>query len=112
MPKTANIKKLLALYASSPWTCVHQPNKSLIEAYIQRAGNWATIAEVPASPHCNPREVAEFIIRAVNVYERNRGLMSEMAAALDICLETEKLSWAAEHDADVALRRARESGEI
>jgi hypothetical protein len=89
-----------------PWSCVHQEGKSQIEAYVMATGRREVLAEIlPTSGH-SAEQMAEFIVKAVNGLEHRECLINEMKAALEICLESEGLNWAAEHDAEIVLRRA------
>lgn len=99
------------LYAIAPWSCVHYPDRSEIEAYVEAAGDWEIIAEVRQTAHVAAEATANFIIRVVNDYEKTQHLINEMTAALENCLECEGLNWSAEHDAEVALRRAKQASE-
>jgi hypothetical protein len=94
----------------TPWSCQHHPEYSEIEAYIEAFGPRKIVVEVRSAAGVEARAVTRFIVEAVNGYARTRQLAGEMMAALETCLEGESLSWSAEHDAEVVLRRAREMG--
>ncbi len=105
----ANVKTVAAanqsLKATTPWACQHSAEGSSIDAYLESTGEWTTIARIPASADINPKEIAEQIVRAVNSYEKNHSMMSEMVEALKLCLECEGITWEAEHDADIMIDR-------
>ena len=61
-----------------------------IEAYIVEQGGRRTIAEVPASAYVNAREVATFITKAVNAYERNCDIIAGVETVLEAFLERKK----------------------
>jgi hypothetical protein len=91
-----------------PWSCQHHPDHSLIEAYVMGKGDWETIAEVRASAYVNAEQLANFIIKAVNNYDRHQKLIAELASALELCLECEGITWEVEQEAGVILRRIKQ----
>ncbi len=96
------------LYFLHPWNAVHRRDCSLIEAYVEGLGDWQTVAEVRPTGHIDVEETANFIVRAVNDYQLNNEFIDELVAALELCLESKGLTWEAEHEADVLIRRAAE----
>ncbi len=100
-------KKLLP-QTLTPWSCNHGQDKSEIEAYCLASGKRQVIAEVPYSNGIDHQRIAEFIGRAVNDYEPARELICSMAQVLEKFLELPTITWEAEHDADILVRRARE----
>jgi hypothetical protein len=111
MPKAARTPKTAAktkpLYPAAPWSCVHRGDHSLIEAHVDAAGDWQTVAEIRNSAHIAAEPTADFIARAVNDYESNQTLIAELIDALELCLACDGLSWEAEHDAEIILARAK-----
>jgi len=94
-------------YLFLPWSCSHYPGRSEIEAYIP-GRDWEAIAEVLANPGVDAELIAKFIVQAVNSYEMNRGLISQMISALELCLACEgKLTWEAEQEAQAVLTRSK-----
>lgn len=93
--------------ATTPWACRRQKDGAAIDAYIEGLGEWATVATTVPVATLDPQAVAEQIIRAVNAYENDQELLNEMAAALELCLACDGISWEAEHDAEITLNRYR-----
>jgi hypothetical protein len=87
--------------------CVHEDGKSLIQAHSLATGQRETILEALPTAEHSAQEIAELIVQAVNAHATRERLIEEMTAALEICLECETLDWAAEHDAEIVLRRAK-----
>lgn len=114
MPRTARKPKAAAaiqakpLYALAPWSCVHRPDGSKIEAYVEITGDWETIAHVPEAKGINAEATAGFIVKAVNDYDRHRQIIAELITALELCMECEDLTWEAEQEAELVLRRVRQ----
>src|SRR5271155_2337966 len=96
-----------ALYTIEPWSCRRFPDHIAVEAYVEAAGDWQTVAEVRPSAFIDPEVVAGFIVRAVNDFERNRQFIKEMVEALELCLDCPGLTWAAEHEAELLVARAK-----
>lgn len=108
--KTARQPETKGLYFLHPWNALHRRDCSVIEAYVECAGDWETVAEVRPTGHIDVEATANYIVRAVNDYGFNRPFIDELVAALEMCLECDGLTWEAEHEADVLVRRARERG--
>jgi hypothetical protein len=101
MPKKTTSPQI---HTDQNWSCVHQSGKSQIEAINAANGNREILAEIlPGAGH-SAEAVAEFIVRTVNELEQCKNMMSAMEAALETCLESDGLTWAAEQDADKVLR--------
>jgi hypothetical protein len=105
-PKAEKKSKTQASATIQPWSCIHQDSKSQIEAYVMATGNREILAEVFPSPGHSAESIAEFIVHAVNEFEKRERLIDSMQAALEICLECKGLAWEAEHDVEIVLRRA------
>lgn len=112
--KNPNTKKLLtgkeSGYTLMPWSCNHYPAFSEIEAYIPITGNWEIIADIHDTKGVDAEVVAALIARAVNGYEKAQDIISQMIAALELCLTcADCLTWEAEHEAQIVLNRARQT---
>ena len=111
MPKADKKPKAAAkpkpLYALAPWSCRRAADHMAIEAYVEAAGDWQKVAQVRQTAFIDAEATANFIVRAVNDYEKNRFSIDELMSALELCLECEGISWEAEHDAEIALARSR-----
>jgi hypothetical protein len=90
------------------WSCRHFRTYSEVEAYNIASGTRQIVAEVIASKDINVESVAEGIATAANNYDSSRKLIRHMADALEKCLACKGISWEAEHDGDIMIRRARE----
>jgi hypothetical protein len=64
------------------------------------------MADINQSKDFDAEAVAEFIACALNNYNEARELIRHMAAALEKCMACKGISWEAEHDADILVRRA------
>ena len=106
MPRAAK-KPGKPAYTLEPWSRVHQDGVWKIEAYSMATGKREAIAEIRQSAGFCAEDIAEFIVATVNNLEKERQLIGEMIAALELCLECEGITWEAEHDAEIALRHAR-----
>ena len=115
MPKTdkktdtaaAATPKIKPLFSIHPWKCVHKPGiSSKIEAYVEAAGDWQTVATVEQTAFLDAEKIAGFIAKAVNEFGDSRELIGEMASALELCLGC-KLTWEAEREAEILAARAR-----
>ena len=96
-------------YTMMPWSCNHHPTFSEIEAYIPITGEWEIIADIHDTKGVDAEVVAGLVARAVNSYEKQRVIIEEMAAALELCLACGAgLTSEAEHQAQVTLKRGRE----
>lgn len=95
-------------YVPIPWR--RRGNTALIEGYFPALGNWVVMAEAHDTPQLSASDVAKLIVGAINRKEQN-DVFDELVAALKLCLECDGLSWEAEHDAEIALRRAGEKPE-
>ena len=106
-PRTLSAQE--SAYTLMPWSCNHYPDYSEIEAYIPITGEWEIVASIHDAKGVDAEVMAGLIARAVNGYEKHLDMISQMVAALELCLGCEAcLSWEAEHEAQVMLNRARE----
>lgn len=90
-----------------PWSCEHQTGKSRIKAFSTTTKKYETIAHLLPWPDGTPENTAEFIVKAINTLNQRETLIDEMQIALEACIDHGKLDWATEHDADVAIRHAK-----
>lgn len=96
-------------YTMMPWSCNHYPTFSEIEAYLPITGNWEIVADIHDTRGVDAEIIANLITRAVNGYEKSGDMITQMAAAIELCLECSScLTWEAEHEAQVILRRVRQ----
>ena len=65
------------------------------------------IAETKQADGIDARANAEFIVRAVNSYEKTRPLIAALVGALELCLASKGLTWEAEQEAEAELVLAR-----
>ncbi len=95
--------------SSSPtrWICKHNVESSDIEAYSFTTGSLQIIASTRKAKNIDARQNAEYIIQAVNNYDKNLALISELICALDMCLANERLTWEAEQEAEIVVARAK-----
>jgi len=87
--KTAVLKT--ALLSSLPWACTHFGEESEIEAHVEATGKWETIADVHPFMGFDGEDIASFILRAVNNYEKTQTLFPKIKSLLDLCLQAETL---------------------
>src|SRR5271165_1301202 len=85
-PKAKQLPSKESAYTLYPWSCNHHSAYSEIVAYIPIIGDFAIIGDIPDAKGVDAEVVAGFITRAVNGYEKNRDMISQMAAALELCL--------------------------
>jgi hypothetical protein len=101
-----SMPKKRSLYNVTPWICVHHTDRSEIKAHVEYTGQQEVIAIIAKAKGINAEALAEFITRLINEHENNQNQMREAIAALELCLESDGLSWEAEQAADVIIRRA------
>jgi hypothetical protein len=87
-----------------PWR--QRQGSALVEAYSPALKGWAVVAEGKDTAELSGQDVAALIVGAVNSGKDNEDVRAELIAALETCLDCEGLDFAAEHDAEVALRKA------
>lgn len=122
MPKTTKVKQPLSIAQKEnllgkapislllPWSCAHDRNCSKIDGCLVVSGDRKTIAEIRDAAGVDAADLAGLIVRAVNAYEKHLDLIDEMAIAIELCLECEgRLTWTAEHDAQVVVARAKQA---
>lgn len=103
-----SVGEIKAAHTLMPWSCHHATNHSEITAYSEASGAWEIIAEIKESAGVDAEKAAEFITQVVNEYDQTKDLIRQLTVALETCLSCEHLTWEAEHEADVVLRRAKE----
>jgi hypothetical protein len=110
-PKAKTLTPRESGYLFLPWSCNHHPAWSEIVAYVPITGEWEIIADIHDAKGVDAEVVAGLIARAVNSYPKHHDMIVQMTAALELCLECGKgLTWEAEHEAQILVRRAREMG--
>lgn len=92
----------------APWSCRHYEDRSDIEAHNESLNGRAIIATFNHAPGVDAKAMADFIVKLVNGHDKTEHLIEEMISALEICLESKNIGWSAEHDAELALKLARE----
>jgi len=98
-------------YTLMPWSCNHYPTYSEIEAYIPITGDWEIVADIHDTKGVDAEILAGLIARAVNSFEKNHDMITQMTVALELCLECgDGLTWEAEHEAQALLNRVRRTG--
>jgi hypothetical protein len=107
--QTAPAESTRRLFMAAPWTARHHNDHSEIEAYIEGAGDWATLTQICDGAGIDAEHTANFIVRAVNASAAHRHLISELMAALKICLETGNLGWKTEYAVELAMRKAEQA---
>jgi hypothetical protein len=98
--------RIVARHTIAPWSCRHDRAKSEIEAYVEASGQREIIATLEQAGAFDAEQVAEFIIRAVNDFEKTHSLLEQMTQALENCLACD-LTWEVENEADILVRRGR-----
>jgi hypothetical protein len=88
----------------APWR--QRQGSALVEAYSPALKSWAVVAEGKDIADLSGRDVAALIVDAVNGRKSNEEVREELVAALEACLDCDGLDFTAEHDAEVALRKA------
>ena len=106
-PEASPETKIKTLFAIHPWSCRPIVGGTEIEAYVEAAGDWQTVAEIKQNAFIDTEQTAHFIAKAVNDYERNRQLIIDMVAALELCMKCPGLTWEAEHEAQILIARAK-----
>lgn len=94
-------------YTMPPWSCRDGEGGIEIEAYNEETGDWVVIAKTVPAPGIDPKPNADFLLRAVNNYDRDRQVIAELISALEMCIGCDKLSWEAEQEASIVLARAK-----
>jgi hypothetical protein len=80
----------------------------LLEAQ-DTTGNKTVIAELRVKEGADQGAVASAIVAALNNSARKDVMITELTACLEMCLATDNLTWDAEHDSDVVLKRIKRS---
>src|SRR5262249_7609178 len=89
------------------WACHHHAGGSDIEAYVPVKDGLDIIGQMKQTNGVNARANAELVVQAVNERGRYYPMINELIAALELCLENDSLTWEAEQEADIVLRRAK-----
>jgi hypothetical protein len=110
-PKAQTLTGQESAYTLMQWSCNHYPDYSEIEAYIPITGDWEIVADIHDTKGVDAEILAGLITRAVNSFEKNHDMITQMMAALELCLECDDcLTWEAEHEAQAILNRAKQMG--
>jgi hypothetical protein len=101
-------------FTIEPWSCVNRNGAWEIEAYSMLSGRRKTVATVIPNNDFPAEAIAEYIVSAVNIIEKQEALINEMSFTLEMCLESEdgKIDWATEHDAEILIQRANSRARI
>ena len=89
------------------WQCEERDGKTFIRTTGATRQQSDNVIELRGADEQTTRAVAEHIVRAVNDNSRKDALIAEMSACLEMCMESSKLGWDAEHDADILVERAK-----
>ena len=109
-PQSARTLQRPKLFALEPWGYrVSEDRKTaVVEAYVETAGARQDIAHIPQSRWIDAEATAQYIAGAVNALHNHDATVGELCAALELCLESNGLTWEAEFEAEGALRRVKE----
>lgn len=88
-------------------TALRSTEDGTIEAYDDAAQMWQPVMRCMASAQLDKKATADFILHVLKQHEQSATLIPQLIAALELCLESTSLSWAAEHDAEIVLARAK-----
>lgn len=90
------------------WSVRHFRGYSELEAHNLASGTRQIVAKIAGSKDIDAESVANFVVSAVNDYDGTRKMIRHMADALEKCIACKDITWEAEHDGDILIRRARE----
>lgn len=89
------------------WTCYHHIDGSDVTAYVMASGGLETIAQTRQANGIDARANAELIVRAVNNHDRYWPIINDLVSALELCLQCQGITWEAEQEASVVLRKIK-----
>lgn len=97
------------LFAIEPWRyrLLDDRRSAVIEAYVEAAGKREVIARIIQTEWIDADRTASFITDAVNALHAHDATVTELCNALELCLESDGLTWAAEIEAEAAIKRAK-----
>jgi len=96
------------LYNMYKWVYRPIPEGMAIEAYVEAAGDWQIVAEIKQTAFLDAETTANYIVKAINNSEPRQKLIGDMIAALEMCLKCKGITWEAEQEAEVVIKRAKE----
>jgi hypothetical protein len=99
--------KSVPSYPEMPWSCIHGQGNSVIRGFVPASGDLQPVIEISTTAFLDAKLTAELIAAAVNAFNKHQTVIAELTAALELCLACDNLSWEAEHDAEIALARAK-----
>jgi hypothetical protein len=106
-PLSASSGKPRYLYNLFPWVYRAIPGGMAIEAYVEIAGDWQTVAEVKQTAYLDAEATANYIVKSINGDEPTQKLLEELAGALELCLTCDGLTWEAEQEAEAVLTKLK-----
>jgi len=92
----------------TPWWCNHYNDTSDIVAAGETDANPVVIAKTFNTPKASAAFHAELIVSAVNNQEQMKEIINGMICALELCLQSGGLTWAAEQEAEFVSNKARQ----
>jgi DNA-binding CsgD family transcriptional regulator len=100
-PKNKKAQK--PFYQSDEWRAQYRNGYSEVEIHDGAANIWSTVMHVQGKHHL---EIADFTVAVINAHNQKIDKYEEAIRALEICLESDGLSWEAEQAADIVLGRS------
>jgi hypothetical protein len=100
-------RKMLKRSALLEWRPLYFRSHAELEAYNMVSGTRQVVAEVVPGRDSSTTNVADYMANSLNDATALHELVQHMALALEHCLTAGTLDWAAEHEADIMLRRAK-----
>ena len=98
------------VHTLAPWSCDHFGDRSEIRAYVMAAGNFEIIARIDQTKSIDAGTTANFIIRAVNDYEKMQNFIGELVGMIDLCIASGNLDRKIEREAELTIAYARQDG--
>jgi hypothetical protein len=79
------------IYATQPWKAGVKTKDTVVEAYVEAAGAWETVAIARPSSGASAKQMARFIVGLVNEKQKQAPLMEDALAVLE-CVSKEGLT--------------------
>jgi hypothetical protein len=98
-------QKPKCFYSAHAWQCRHLSDLSEILAYVEASGAWETIAEIHPTSGYSAEIIAAYICNLINDNQHNKSLLQEAMDALQMCMETERLTFSSEQMAERIVTR-------
>ncbi len=98
------IKALSRTYDLQQLNVRHHEKHSVVEVFSKKNNRWDAIAEIKGADH---RTFAEFIVFKIQTQSQTSTHLEEAINALQLCLESNELSWEAEQEAEAILKKTR-----